>query len=63
MDLQLDDNVLGLLKLPSTKNFWRKKFLQASFDCENSCYTVVWLQCQDSYQTSCLSMVKWSRSC
>ena len=26
MDLQLDDNVLGLLKLPSTKNFGGRNF-------------------------------------
>ena len=54
------------------RNFHGKKFCELVFDCENrenfcvtkfSHYTVVWLLCQDSHQTSCLSTVKWSRSC
>ena len=59
LDPQLDDNVFGFLKLSSASNFGERNFCRKKF----SRYTVVWLLCQDSYQTSCLSVVKWSRSC
>ena len=59
LDPQLDDNVFGFHKLSSASNFGERNFCLAKF----SRYTVVWLLRQDSYQTSCLSVVKWSRSC